>query len=364
MTGDGPASTAAAATARSPRAPLIVTQVLSDPANGGELTNPYARLLVESFSPRRVTTRYFRWKGVLTDRMDVLHVHWPEHWTRHRLKAVRFIKCIVLAVFLTRLRVQKTAIVRTVHNLAPHEKVSWPERFLQRYLDHVTTLRFVMNDSVPARGPVRLVPHGHYRDWFFESAAPRNSTPGRFLTFGQIRAYKGVDRLVEAFRSVSLDGATLVIAGRPDTEGTKEVLSGLAAGDTRIDLALRFLDDDELAAQIASAEVVVLPYRQIYNSGAALLALSMNRPLLMPDGPATRLLRDEFGPDWIMLFEGELTAGHLERSVDRAQRREPASVVDMTLREWPRLAELLVDGYEDALSITRGERTDLKEAGS
>ncbi|WP_345752732.1 glycosyltransferase [Microbacterium rhizophilus] len=334
-------------------APITVMQLLVDPAVGPKSFNPYTTLLVRALDPSRVRTRYFRWKGMLTDDFDVLHVHWPEHFTRHARPAVRTLKAILLFVFLLRIRVQRKAIVRTAHNLRPHEQGTWAERRVLAYLDRHTTLWFVLNDATPVPESRKvLIQHGHYRDWY-PMPQPGQQVAGRLLTFGLIRAYKGVDDLVSAFRD--LDGAewSLHVCGRPDSAETVTRLEDLRGEDDRIALDLRYVPDDVLAQEIAEAEVVILPYREIHNSGVALLALSLNRPVILRDAAATRLLAEEFGDEWVHRFTGELTAETLRDSIAALRAAPRSTEVDMRSRDWGVLAGEMTAAYGRAAELAR-----------
>jgi beta-1,4-mannosyltransferase len=67
----------------------------------------------------------------------------------------------------------------------------------------------------------------------------------------------------------------------------------------RVRLTLRHADDDELVEAVGEAQVVVLPYRQMHNSGALLLALSLDRRVLVPSGPVTDELAARVGEHWV-----------------------------------------------------------------
>ncbi|GGO66950.1 GDP-mannose:glycolipid 4-beta-D-mannosyltransferase [Microbacterium nanhaiense] len=329
--------------------PITVMQSLAAPSQNKPTSNPYTRLLVESMPAERVHTKYFRWSGFLFDQFDVLHVHWPEVLVRHPRKIVHFAKCVALRIFLARIRLQKKAIVRTVHNVEPHEPGSRIESRVLAALDRQTDVRIVLNEATPnpLGTPTVLVPHGHYRDWYDEPSSDR-IVSGNLLTFGFIRAYKGVDDLLSAFRETMDQSLTLTIAGRADSHQTSNFIEEQAALDSRISLDLRFIPDNELASHIARAEVVILPYREVHNSGAALLALSMNRPVLMRRSDSTLLLQAEFGAEWVILFDGILTHEVIERTVSaiRATPRSPRA--DMSSREWPLLADKTIQAYEIA----------------
>lgn len=338
---------------RSTRRPITVMQLEHDPAQNSVVLNPYLKLLTDALPEDRIRTRWFRWKGVFVDSFDVLHVHWPEFYLRHRTLIGRAIKTLLFTVFLARIAITRRTVVRTIHNLKPHEDGSWFERFLLARLERLTSLWIVMNETTPTTDPGRtvLIPHGHYRGWH---SPPREVRPqtGRLVTFGRLRAYKGVGELISAFHELSTPTPlTLHVLGKPDSANAGESIRRIANGDTRIRFDLRFIPDDELAAEILDCEFVVLPYRDILNSGSALLALSLNRPVILRNTDSTKLLAEEFGDEWVSLFSGDLTPDKLLTSVDGLRRSPRAEEVDMSNRDWPTLAVELADAYVRAISI-------------
>lgn len=99
------------------------------------------------------------------------------------------------------------------------------------------------------------------------------------LFFGLIRPYKGLDVLLRAWRSLSDEQrgeAELWIAGMPRMD-----LAGLDTDQRGVKLAARFITDDELPSYFARADLVVLPYREIDQSGVLFTALAFGKPLLL-----------------------------------------------------------------------------------
>jgi D-inositol-3-phosphate glycosyltransferase len=109
------------------------------------------------------------------------------------------------------------------------------------------------------------------------------------LFFGRITPYKGLEYLISAFREVASrnDDFRLIIAGRPDCSESywtalrddiqKDVTSG------RILLRSEFIPDAETEIYFKAADVLVLPYREIYQSGVLFLAHSFGLPVLAAD---------------------------------------------------------------------------------
>jgi glycosyltransferase involved in cell wall biosynthesis len=98
------------------------------------------------------------------------------------------------------------------------------------------------------------------------------------LFFGLLRPYKGIDTLLEAFRS--LRGAELWIVGNPrmSLEPLQE-LAERAVGTVRF--VPRFITDPEIPAYFRRADLVVLPYRDVEHSGVLYTALAFGKPMVL-----------------------------------------------------------------------------------
>jgi len=96
------------------------------------------------------------------------------------------------------------------------------------------------------------------------------------LCFGLLRPYKGIDVLLDAWRAADLD-AELWIVGKPRMD-----ISALrAAAPPTVRWLPRFVADEQVAAFFRRADLVVLPYREIDQSGVLFTALAFGRPLLL-----------------------------------------------------------------------------------
>jgi beta-1,4-mannosyltransferase len=313
--------------------------------------NPFVTLLVDALrEDGQVEVEFFSWPAAFSGRYDVFHIHWPEAITRGPSRFQRAASLVLSSLLLARLRLTRTGVVRTAHNLTPHES-GWPgERGILHAYDRATTEWITMNrhTPVPARGRRTVIPHGHYRDRY-QAAAP-STTPGRtLLYFGLVRSYKGVDALATAFsKAPALADFRLRILGKPDPSGVSPELQQLIADDPRIEPDFRYVPDDELAAAIAESRLVVLPYRKMHNSGAVLLALSLHTPVLVPDNPITQDLRDEFGGNVVKVFSGDLTSDALSSAVAELADDGVSEPIDMTSRDWSTIARSHVDVYRRA----------------
>ena len=314
-------------------------------------TNPYLVQVLRSMPPD-VTARTFSWRTALTGHYDVFHVHWPENLARGSTRPRTAARRLALAALLARLTLTRTPIVRTLHNSTPHEGSGRIERALLRGVDRRTALWIRLGDTVPAPGPAVTIAHGHYRDWYREYEVPPRE-PGRILFVGLIRPYKGVEDLLEAFAGVRQD-VGLRIVGRPTEAALGEAVARAAAADPRVSALLEYVDDATMAREMGRAQVVVLPYRRLENSGAALLALSFARPVLLPEGPVAEALAAEVGSQWVGTFSGPLTAADLEGAVTAAAGIAPDDAPDLGGRDWGASGDAHAAAFRRAVDLARG----------
>lgn len=116
------------------------------------------------------------------------------------------------------------------------------------------------------------------------------------LFFGHITPYKGLEYLIAAFQQIRVQRGEyrLVIAGRPNNCGTYwSAIQDAVREDTQrghILLKAEFIPDRETEVYFKAADVFVLPYRHIYQSGVLFLGQSFGLPVLAADVGS---LRDE-----------------------------------------------------------------------
>lgn len=326
---------------------LVVLQSVPEP---GTQTNPYVTQLFDALAPD-VEIVPFGWRTALRGRFDVFHVHWPENLVARSPQPVR--AALLLAAVL-RFRRRRVAVVRTLHNLAPHEQQSRAVRTALAALDRATSLVITLNRHTPTRPGVAavVVPHGDYLPWLARGTVPPTE-PGRLVFFGLVRAYKNVGALLAAFRELAGPGLTLEVSGAARDPALAAGLTTAAALDERVDLRLGFAADDDLRRSLGRAELVVLPYREMHNSGALLLALSAARPVLVPRTPVTDDLAAEVGADWVQRYDGDLTPGALTAALDAVRRIAPGTAPDLAARHWEAVARAHVEAYAVAVAAVR-----------
>lgn len=238
------------------------------------------------------------------------HLHWTSplfHGVQSRGHARLRIRAFLRA--LTRFKSLGGRIIWTVHNTLSHDG---PFVDLERSLSaRIVALADVVHLHSAASLPevraefevpgqkVRIARHGHYLGVYGDQVS--RETARRLLGLdpqeqvilflGQVRPYKGVGQLVESFRGILQDHprTRLLIGGAIHDAFWDTVSPALMPHErSRILASERFLDEAELQLYLRAADLAVFPYRNILTSGALLLALSFDLPVVIPEVGMTR----------------------------------------------------------------------------
>jgi glycosyltransferase involved in cell wall biosynthesis len=111
------------------------------------------------------------------------------------------------------------------------------------------------------------------------------------LFFGAIAPYKGLDSLVTAFQRLVAKDARyrLIIAGRPKEGKCEEYWAGIQAtifrtiDPSRVIQDIKYVSDEKTELYFKAADVLALPYREIFQSGVLFLAYSYGLPVVAAD---------------------------------------------------------------------------------
>jgi glycosyltransferase involved in cell wall biosynthesis len=206
-------------------------------------------------------------------------------------------------------RNRHTRVVAITDNIIPHEKRPG-DRPLTRYFlsachGFVTMSRAVLTDlrRLHFRQPARYQPHPLYDN--FGPLKPKaealqalglSADSQYILFFGFIRAYKGLDLLLEAFadkRLVALP-LKLIIAGEfYEPAAPYEALIQQYELENRLVRATDFIPNERVVDYFCAANLVVQPYKNATQSGVSQIAYHFERPMLVTDvGGLAELIPD------------------------------------------------------------------------
>ena len=320
-------------------------------------TNPYIAQLAKALTATPgVNWDSFSWPRALFGHVDVYHVHWPEITMGGHNGVGRFARRTLTAAFYLRLLLTRTPVVRTWHNTERPSDLGKVDHWLLDVLDGLTTLRIRLNPAtpMPLDAPHVTILHGHYREWYAPYARSPQ-IPGRVSYVGLVRRYKGVEDLIQAFSALPGD-VSLLIAGKPSTQDQADRVTRMASADARIQLRLAFLDDEEFVQSITGAQLLVLPYRHMHNSGAVLAALSLARPVLVPDNEVNRQLADEVGHAWVHRYQEDLGEADIASALRRTAADQAGQEPDLSAREWEATGSQHLAGFVRAVEIRGDQR--------
>ncbi len=217
----------------------------------------------------------------------------------------------------------------------------------------VTTIPFGINNAVPNSS---LTP----RD--AKQRLGLHEEEKAILFFGRIKPYKGLEYLIAAFRRVLVlhDSCRLIIAGMPDRceEYWREIRQGIQPElqKGQILLNANFIPDSETEIYFKAADAVILPYRNIYQSGVLFLGHSFGLPALVADvgsltediveGKTGFAFRPEDPADLARTID-EYFASDLYLELD--SRRQEIRDYATERHSWDRVSQMTIDIYSGLL---------------
>jgi len=286
------------------------------------------------------------------------------------------------------LRLTRRPIVYTVHDVTPHERsiVDKPlYRTIYALSDHLIAhsdedRRRLLAEFRLCPEMISVIPHGEYS--FFDDASPLESTGDRgraaargrmgidagapvALFFGFIREYKGLDILLDAWPAVlaACPEARLVVAGDPArlADAERERLEAQAKSLGAV-TELGYIPFDRVPEFFVLADVLVLPYRRISQSGVLFLSFAQGVPVVATRvGAFPEVIRD--GENGILVAPerpaelAEALARVLADAPLRARLAEAGARTARELFSWETIAGRTLSLFGRLVGAARGAGT-------
>ncbi|HEX8327836.1 MAG TPA: glycosyltransferase [Hymenobacter sp.] len=263
-----------------------------------------------------------------------------------------------------------TRVVAITDNVIPHEKRPG-DRPLTRYFlsvchGFVTMSRSVLKNLQElgfGQKPAVYRPHPLYDNFgpikSKEAALAAMGLPanqGYLLFFGFIRAYKGLDMMLEAFADARVAAlpVKLIIAGEfYEDAAPYEDLIQRHQLESRIVRATDFIPNERVADYFCAADLVVQPYKNATQSGVSQIAYHFERPMLVTDvGGLAELI-----PDGVVGYVVPPTAEAIASAVldFYAQQREAAFTKGVREQKAQFLWPVMVSALKDVAGISSAE---------
>jgi beta-1,4-mannosyltransferase len=261
--------------------------------------------------------------------VDVVHVAEPklDHLlgTRGASDFQRLIAALVLA---RNLRRHGIALVRTLHSSGKQRRPSRALRLATRVLDRATTTFVILDDSTrtPDVGRTTVITHPHFRERYV--GYPRSEmVRGRILCVSAGEIPAEAQHLLPIPQVTNTENLSLRLAGMASRQLEESVRAAVARHAATVSARLERLSDGGQVQEICSAELVVLPTVETMSDlQLVFLALSLERPVLVPRTEAMTRLAAQVGPGWVQVSDRAITARVVDdafvaiRSVERSGR--------------------------------------------
>lgn len=294
--------------------------------------NPYQKLMMEGLNESGFLKAYFGCSGkifpLLRTRLkyqpDFIHVDWIHQYYLRRSTFLSYVQfCLFVMDVVSVKFILRTKLVWTLHNIIPHDhSFNGPSKLARRFFArNCSRIRVFSANSIKnacsilnlAEDKFSVFPEGSYAEYYKNDidrskARDELNLPKKakvFLYLGFIKPYKGLISLVESFQKINYSGeAVLLIVGEVKNKDYFEKLK-IISGNSII-YRPQFILDDSLQVYFNAANVVVLPFDKIENSGSVILAMGFKKAIIAPN---TGVLSERLQEQSELLYSHSITEG-------------------------------------------------------
>ena len=191
-------------------------------------------------------------------------------------------------------------LILTVHDINPFSKKTnlYLKRWILSLADKVIvhnefSKKELIKDKINLK-KISIIPHGHYLD-FIEPKTNKIVAKKKFglqnkkviMFFGMIKEEKGLDILIKSFHEVHKNNKDVVlfIAGKNYKTDNKKYTKIIDQLDLKNSCVIhnKYIPENELCDYYGCADVIVLPYKLIFQSGVLMMSSSFNVPIIVSD---------------------------------------------------------------------------------
>lgn len=230
---------------------------------------------------------------VLLTRPKIIHFQWLPFLEVSSIERI-FLQLIKLIS-------SKSKLLLTVHNIYPHNssgnsrtkyksRFALVEKFFDKFILHLQISKFEFcREFGIEENRCKVIPHGVFEPKNLTVKPYKRNEKLRLIMYGNQSYYKGSDILVDAIallpKEIQNQICTTIVG-----KTSKDYLSLLQDKAKGLDINIipEFIPDEKLNQMILDSDIIVLPYREISQSGVLLLALYFERPIICSDLPSFR----------------------------------------------------------------------------
>ena len=259
-------------------------------------------------------------------------------------------------------------LVHTVHNLLPHEADGNEKELFAKFYQSCQMLithnnyckTLLINEYGICDDQICVMPHGIYGIGEIHEKLERKKTYN-ILQFGSIRGYKGIDILISAISLLDKeyrDKIHVTIVGKQykklDSTDYYTMINDFDLGDV-ISFRPERIDDEELSMIMKETDICIFPYRNIYGSGALLMAYAFGKPVIA-SGIPTFIEETDNGKTGLLFRseDAESLKDTIQAFVDlplEEKQRYVDAIKDLVSKKynWEKSSTLLFEAYLNCL---------------
>jgi D-inositol-3-phosphate glycosyltransferase len=275
------------------------------------------------------------------------------------------LKDVIVYFFLKIIGLEIIGIVHDVENLS-NEKDSFRKLILNKCCKKLIVQNkfsfeaLCINEYEHLKTKTTIIPHGNFHS--LPKTISKETTRKKLnlvldkkymLFFGQIKEVKGLEILLKAMPMID-NNINLVIAGKPwknDMEKYNKIIADNNL-QQRIIPMYRFIDNTERDLLFTAADVNIIPYKKIFQSGVLLMALSYRLPVIASRlKPFEEFLKDN---NDILFFESENVSDlsnkinvHFNNENDAQLRAENAWQKTKLNNDWMEISKNIIAWIEN-----------------
>ena len=272
--------------------------------------NPYQNLLINGLKKNPglevISGNASKKIGILTSALyhkpHYIHFDWINKYYSKRFSLESYIYTLwfFIQIFIIK-KILKINIVWTLHNIFPHDTKNIKlHRFVQyQFSKQCKWIRVFSNNTVNKlihefnfnKNKLIVVPEGSYVNYYpnfisKEEARKELNIQKKekiFLYFGAIKPYKGLDFLIEEISNSKHHKIKLIIVGRTPKKRYLNKIKEKIKNNDSITLENKYIKDEQIQIYFKAADIIVLPFENIENSGSIILAMGFKKVIIAPN---------------------------------------------------------------------------------
>lgn len=313
------------------------------------IENPYQHLMIKGLNESNQLNAFNgihdKFFGIIRTvrkyQPDYLHLDWIQsyyirrkHWMTLLLLPIFMLQIIYVKYF------TKSKLVWTLHNIYPHNvtHLKFHKTIRKWFAKQCEWIRVFSEETIVKaskefaveQSKFKEVPEGDYSNVYPNTIGQQQAREqlgldkeaAVLLSLGYIKPYKGIENLLSIFSKMNELPLELVIAGQSMDQryiaAIKDKIQEMKVKN--IHLLDTFIPTEDLQIYYNAADVVVLPFDKVENSGSAIMAMGFKKPIV---APKMGVLQKRLAQQSMLLYD------NLEQGIQKALELDTATLKNL-----------------------------------